>query len=239
MYYIFFHYFASKSWKPVDFITFPANVGCMAGPDERKGYLICIEGIDGAGKSTQIQQLANWFRGQGIEAALLKEPTSGPYGREIARRAIAHEPTTPEEELQLFLKDRQEDAQKNILPALGEGRVVIMDRYYPSNMAYQGARGLDPAAIEKKNRRFAPEPDLVIVLDIDPAAGLERIRNGRKGRPDAFEKEEYLRKVRAIFLDLGRRPNGAIVDASGPQESVHKAIVRTVRERMPARFFNK
>ena len=206
------------------------------GEGGRKGCLISIEGIDGAGKSTQIRLLREWLRDRGIDAVVLKEPTPGRYGREISRRAAAHEPASPEEEMRLFMEDRREDVAKNILPALRAGKVVVMDRYYQSNMAYQGARGLDPRRIGRENERFAPVPDLVIVLDIDPARGLSRITNSRKTAPDLFEEEDYLRRVRDIFLSIGRAPNGVIVDADRPPEAVHEAIVRAIEERLPGVF---
>ncbi|CAJ37188.1 dTMP kinase [Methanocella arvoryzae] len=204
---------------------------------DKKGFLISIEGIDGAGKSTQIKMLQRWMQDRKIEHVILKEPTAGQYGREIARRAIAHEATSTEEELWLFMEDRKEDVEKNILPALRAGKVVVMDRYYQSNIAYQGARGLDTEKIREENERFSPRPDLVIVLDIDPARGLSRIVNQRKSQLDAFEKEEYLQKVRNIFLDIGRQPNGVIISADQSPEKVHQEIVKAIEERLPADFF--
>ena len=117
--------------------------------------------------------------------------------------------------------DRREDVRHNILPALVAGKLVIMDRYYLSNIAYQGARGLDPEMIRRENEQFSPVPDLVLVLDIDPALGLARITDSRKTALDSFEKEDYLRRVRDIFLAIGRKPNGVIIDASQPPEKVH------------------
>ena len=172
--------------------------------DGKKGCLVSIEGIDGAGKSTQIKLLDGWLRRSGIDAVILKEPTDGVHGRQIRQNAAAHKPVTPEEEMRLFIQDRRDDVRQNILPALATGKLVIMDRYYQSNMAYQGARGLDPAKIEADNIQFSPIPDLVIVLDIDPAVGLSRITNSRKTALDSFEKEDYLKRVREIFLAIGR-----------------------------------
>jgi dTMP kinase len=201
--------------------------------DRKKGCLVSIEGIDGAGKSTQIRLLGEWLRKNGIGSAILKEPTEGVYGRQIRQNAAAHKHVSPEEEMRLFMLDRREDVRDNILPALGAGKLVVMDRYYQSNMAYQGARGLDPEKIEAENVQFSPVPDLVIVLDIEPALGLSRIINSRKTALDSFEKEEYLRRVRDIFFAIGRRPNGVIIDASQPPEKVHEAIVRAIKERCP------
>ncbi|MGA9138718.1 MAG: dTMP kinase [Methanocella sp.] len=202
----------------------------------RRGCLISIEGIDGAGKSTQIKMLGDWLRDNGVDAVILKEPTDGQYGREIRSNATAHKPTTPQEEMRLFMMDRREDVAKNILPALKSGKVVVMDRYYQSNMAYQGARGLDPWQIETENEQFSPMPDLVIVLDIDPSSGLSRITNSRKTALDSFEKEDYLKKVREIFLAIGRKPNGVIINAERQPEAVHDSIIRAIKERLPGIF---
>jgi dTMP kinase len=199
----------------------------------KKGCLVSIEGIDGAGKSTQIRLLGEWLRKNCIDAVILKEPTDGVYGRQIRQNAAAHKHITPDEEMRLFMLDRREDIRDNILPALEAGKLVVMDRYYQSNMAYQGARGLDPEKIEAENVQFSPVPDLVIVLDIDPAAGLSRITNIRKTALDSFEKEDYLRMVRDIFLSIGRKPNGVIIDASLPPEKVHEAIVRAIEKCLP------
>lgn len=203
---------------------------------DKRGCLISIEGIDGAGKSTQIKMLGDWLRANDIDAIILKEPTEGRYGREIRSSAAAHKPVSPQEEMRLFMMDRREDVAKNILPALIAGKVVVMDRYYQSNMAYQGARGLDPWQIEAENEQFSPVPDLVIVLDIDPASGLTRITSTRKTALDSFEKEDYLRKVREIFLAIGRKPNGIIINAERPPEAVHESIVRAIKERLPGIF---
>ena len=203
-----------------------------------KGFLISIEGIDGAGKSTQIKMLDMWMYDRKIEHVILKEPTQGQYGKEIARRAIAHEDTTPEEELRLFMEDRKGDAENNILPALKAGKIVIMGRYYQSNMAYQGARGLDMRKIREDNERFSPQPNMVIVLDLDPASGLSRIVNQRKSQLDAFEKEEYLRKVRENFLEIGKQPNGVIISAEQSPDVVHREIVKAIEDRLPTFFFH-
>jgi dTMP kinase len=196
-----------------------------------RGLLISVEGIDGTGKTTQVQLLKKWFEGHGRKAVVLKEPTQGKYGREIARRASAGM-LSPGEELRLFMRDRVEDVYNNIKPALEAGSVVIMDRYYQSNMAYQGARGLDVRKIKEDNERFAPVPDLVIVLDIDPGRSLERVKN-RKNLVGHFENEGYLKKVREIFLRIGEEPNAVIIDADAPVEEVHRRIARAVEERLP------
>jgi dTMP kinase len=108
-----------------------------------------------------------------------------------------------EEELELFLKDRAEHVEQLIRPSLAAGKIVLLDRYYLSTAAYQGARGADPAKILEANEQFAPKPDLVLLLDFDPAGGLARIR-ARGDAPNTFEEAEQLRAVRKIFLSLER-----------------------------------
>ena len=197
-----------------------------------RGLLISVEGIDGTGKTTQVQLLRKWFEERGRKAVALKEPTEGPFGKEISRRASAGA-LSPGEELRLFMRDREEDVRDRILPALKAGSVVIMDRYYQSNMAYQGARGLDVGGIKEANESFAPAPDLVIVLDIDPRRSLARVRACRD-MVGHFENEAYLEKVREIFLRIGREPNAVVIDADAPVEEVHRRITKAVEERLPS-----
>lgn len=196
----------------------------------RKGRLITIEGIDGTGKTTQVQRLKEWLERHGVEAVALKEPTQGKYGQEIARRAQAGS-FGPQDELRLFMEDRREDVEKNIRPALESGKFVIMDRYYLSNMAYQGARGLDPERIRLENEAFSPVPDLIIILDLAPEKSMARV-NTRKDVVGHFENEAYLEKVRKIFLAIGKQPNAVVINTEAPVADVHKRIVDAVRDRL-------
>jgi dTMP kinase len=129
---------------------------------------------------------------------------------------------TPEEELDLFIKDRKENVRNNIKPALSGKKVVILDRYYYSTIAYQGAKGIDPAYIKRLNERFAVKPDLVFILDIEAGRGLGRIRN-RKRKDLLFERERYLARVREIFGGFrGRR--FVRLDAARPKEELADEI---------------
>jgi dTMP kinase len=166
------------------------------------GFLLVIEGIDGAGKSTLQRRLAAWCRDQGRKVTTSREPTDGPHGRALRESARAGR-LAPEAELELFLKDRHEHVANLITPALNRGDVVILDRYYFSTASYQGARGIDPAKIIAANEAFAPIPDLVLLLDLDPTAGHHRI-GARGTAPDGFEGAAYLAKVRRIFLGFDR-----------------------------------
>lgn len=166
------------------------------------GWLIVLEGIDGAGKTTIAQRLARGFTEIGLSCRLTKEPTDGPWGQRLRESAQSGR-LSLKEELELFQKDRAAHVADLILPALTQGHVVILDRYYFSTAAYQGARGVDPIEVLKENERFAPIPDLVLLLDCEPSQGLARVRL-RGDIPNAFEREEALAKVRAIFLSLER-----------------------------------
>jgi dTMP kinase len=161
------------------------------------GFLVAIEGIDGSGKTTQAQMLADFCLEKRLDYSVSKEPTRGQFGQILRDSALTGR-LTVEEELDLFLKDRAEHVEKLIRPALDQGKVVILDRYYYSTAAYQGARGADPVAIVKQNEEFAPKPDLLILLDVPPAIGLERIRQ-RGDVPNAFETEDSLEHARQIF----------------------------------------
>jgi len=164
----------------------------------QKGVLIVFEGIDGAGKSTQAEILLNRLKAKGYDVAYFREPSESKWGREIKRKALYPDSLSPEEELDLFLKDRKENVEKNLIPALKERKVVILDRYYYSTISYQGARGIDPEKIRVVNERFAPQADLVFILDVDAKTGLERIKD-RKKEEKLFEREDYLMKVRELF----------------------------------------
>lgn len=164
----------------------------------KKGLLIVFEGIDGAGKSTQARLLLRKLRALGCEVVSFREPTRGKWGRAIKRMAKTAGSLTPKEELDLFVRDRRENVRKNLKPALAAKKVVILDRYYFSTIAYQGAKGIDPVYIRRLNERFAVKPDLVFILDIAAGRGLGRIRK-RKQKDLLFERERYLARVRRIF----------------------------------------
>lgn len=167
----------------------------------KHGVLIVIEGIDGAGKTTQTKILCKMLQKNGYPTVCFHEPTDGKWGLKIRDLAInGRHKTSPEEEMNFFIQDRVEDVEENIRPALKDKKVVIMDRYYFSNIAYQSARGLDPKIIEEKNVKIAPKPNLLIILDLTPQASLKRIKEKRNGKPNHFERIKHLQKVRGIFL---------------------------------------
>jgi dTMP kinase len=170
----------------------------------KKGALIVIEGIDGAGKSIQSRGLLRKLRERGLEAFLFREPSGGKWGRELKRKARKSGSLTPEEELDLFQKDRRENVTKNLIPALKKKKIIILDRYYFSTIAYQGARGIEKARIRRMNERFAPRPDLVFILDIGANEGLARIAHRRR-KDVLFERAAYLKRVQKIFRSFRGR----------------------------------
>lgn len=196
------------------------------------GLLIAIEGIDGAGKTTLAEGLRNLLAPSGARITLGKEPTRGPWGMKL-RDSAAHGRLTPENEKRFLLLDRRQHVDDVIRPALARGEVVILDRYYPSMVAYQGAAGLPVAQLLDDNA-FAPRPDVLILLDLPPALGLERIR-ARGDQPNAFETLDTLLAVRAIFLAL-QESGLCVIDATRTVEQVQAEAWRHVMLAITRKF---
>ena len=178
------------------------------------GKFIVFEGIDGSGKSTLCDMLYNYYISKKFPAVKIFEPTDGRWGKEIRKMLRNESPPSIQDQMRLFLLDREEDAEKNIKPALMEGKTVIMDRYYYSNAAYQGAMGLSPDFIIDKNIGLGfPEPDRIYLIDIDPEAAIQRIMKRNKKRTDFFEKKNFLKKVREIYHTIANE-RFLIIDGS-------------------------
>ena len=164
-----------------------------------RGWLIVFEGIDGTGKSTQCRKMEEYLNIKGFSVVRYREPTDGIWGKKIRKiLSVGRGDVTREEELSWFNKDRREDVEKNISPALGENKVVLMDRYYYSTAAYQGALELDTDDILRDNESFSPIPDRVYIFTAPPEQCLKRIKNSRDSY-SSFEKLEYLIKVQKKF----------------------------------------
>ncbi|MEE9151539.1 MAG: dTMP kinase [Thermoplasmata archaeon] len=195
----------------------------------KRGILITIEGIDGVGKTTQAKMLAEYLSGKGYEVAKLREPTKGFWGEKLRDLTKHGRNIIPKEECKWFLKDRMEDVQNNINPALDQGKIVVMDRYYYSNMAYQAALGLDMERIQEENEKFAPRPDLTLILDVPPEIGLARITDSRKEELNYFETLDYQAKVRKLFLSMRNYDNVQILDGNRGIEEIQEDIRKIVR----------
>jgi len=202
--------------------------------------LVAIEGIDGSGKTTLANFLKDELEKLGYKAALFKEPTDSKWGKMLKKSYSAR--LKPEVELELFLKDRAHDVEENIIPALKEGKIVIMDRYYISTIAYQGALGFDLVDLKEMNEKIAPKPDLVFILDISPEKAVFRVRE-RGDKPNDFEKFEYLKKVREIFLWCGRTMENAVLvnaerDIGEVKREVLGITLRKLRKNRLGKFSN-
>ncbi len=187
-----------------------------------RGLLVVFEGIDGAGKSTQVRRLTEALRMMGIPVRVDREPTDGPIGKRL--RASATLGRLPaEEELELFILDRREHVEQFIEPGLRGGEVVILDRYYFSNAAYQGSRGLDWQEILRRNEAFAPAPDLLLWLDVPVEVSGHRIESRGEGGTE-FEKKASLARCREIYARI-RHPSLRRIDASRTPEDVGRDCV--------------
>ncbi len=190
-----------------------------------RGVLLAFEGIDGSGKSTQARLMADWAEARGLEVVRTREPTHGPWGQKI-RNARFTARLSPEDELAAFMADRQEHVTQVLRPALARGALVVIDRYYYSTVAYQGARGFDPKVLLAQNRAFAPVPDMVVLVDVDPHVSLARIQSRGEGQ-DLFENLSQLSQVRALFLSL-TDAHITLIDGNRAEEVVFTDVLRHV-----------
>ncbi|MFE3938751.1 dTMP kinase, partial [Streptomyces goshikiensis] len=200
------------------------------------GFFIALEGGDGAGKSTQVQALADWIRGKGHEVVVTREPGATPVGKRL--RSILLDVSSAglsnRAEALLYAADRAEHVDTVVRPALERGAVVISDRYIDSSVAYQGAgRDLSPTEIARISRWATGGlvPNLTVLLDVSPEAARERFTEA----PDRLESEpaEFHQRVRAGFLTLAAADPGRylVVDAGQDPESV-STVVRHRLDRM-------
>lgn len=195
-----------------------------------KGILIVFEGIDGTGKSTQLDLLADALNTIGYPVITTREPTNGSYGQQIRELYTQRGNVTKEEELELFLQDRQQHVEELLRPSLNMKNVVLCDRYYLSTIAYQGAAGFDPHEIAIKNS-FAPEPDLALIFHMSPRVSVERITEKRGDILNDFEQEESLEKVAQIFDSLNF-PYIRRIDANQSIDSIHQSVLFLVEKHL-------
>ncbi len=162
---------------------------------------IVFEGIDGSGKTTLAGNIFTYFSAL-VPAILLAEPTGGGRGTEIRKLLKVGTTNNNGKLLELFILDRADDVRLNIAPALAAGKMVIMDRYYHSNAAYQGTDERPPADIISMNRaRGFPAPDRVYLVDISPEEALRRIKS-RNSAVDFYEDPRHLTRIRENYLSM-------------------------------------
>ena len=198
-----------------------------------RGLLITVEGVEGSGKSTHCRLLADWIGSRGREVVLTSEPDGTPLGAAI-RGLFEGAPPTPLAQTFLFMAARQQHVAQVIRPALGRGAVVISDRYADATLAYQGfGGGMDLETIRDLNALATGGvmPDLTLLLDLDPAEGMRRVRDRTL---DAFEKMDpaFHRRVRDGYLEIARAEKSrfVVLDATPAKDALHASAVRAVRE---------
>jgi dTMP kinase len=205
---------------------------------KRKGWLIAFEGIEGAGKSTQIRLAAGALERSGHRVRTTAEPGGTDLGQNLRRLLLEkRDPSpTPLAELFLYLADRTQHVTEVIGPALEAGDIVLSDRFSASTIAYQGhARGLDLAEVTRADAwaRLGITPDLNILLDSPVDIGLARARGN-----DRFhsELEAFHKRVRQGFLTLAAADptRWQIVDTTQPEMEVHRRVMEALRERLPS-----
>ncbi|MFD9813928.1 dTMP kinase [Streptomyces sp. NPDC059080] len=202
------------------------------------GFFIALEGGDGAGKSTQVEALAEWIRAKGHEVVVTREPGATAIGKRL--RSIILDVSTSglsdRAEALMFAADRAEHVNSVIRPALERGAVVITDRYIDSSVAYQGAgRNLAPTEIARISR-WATDglvPHLTVLLDVTPQTARERFTEA----PDRMESEpaEFHERVRAGFLTLAAADPARylVVDAGQEPEAVTTVVRHRLDEVLP------
>ncbi|MFA4798616.1 dTMP kinase [Pyrococcus kukulkanii] len=190
----------------------------MVGASSR---FIVLEGPDGAGKTTYVKLLAQKLRHAGFKVITAREPSDGPIGREIRRRLKTGDTDGIGE---MFLQDREWHMNNVVLPALRKGYVVVMDRYWPSSIAYRRFNHTPPEKVYAQIRKY-PEPR-IIVLDAPVEVLLERV--GRRSDGNFFDKREVIETVRQEYLMLAEKHGFPVVRTDRWPSEVFRDIVAHV-----------
>ena len=210
-----------------------------------RGLLVTFEGGEGSGKSTQIERLADFLRGEGHAVVTAREPGSTQVGEAVRELLLqtAPEDLAPEAELALFLAARAQLTAEVVQPALAAGKVVLLDRYGDSSVAYQGhGRGLDPELVAGFNAFVTGrvEPDLTVLIDVPVEASAER---PRERAADRIERagEAFHRRVRAAYREmaLNEPERFVVLDGTDSIEAVQSAIRVLVREALADRILTR
>jgi dTMP kinase len=203
------------------------------------GLFISLEGIDGSGKSTQARRLADAMRALGRDPVLTREPGGAPGAEDIRRLLVEGDPArwSPETEILLFTAARRDHLERTIRPALAEGRDVVTDRFADSTRVYQGATRGDLRRLVDTihDAAIGVDPDLTLILDMDPRVALQR-GLARGSGEDRFEEFglPFQEKLRAGFLALAEeaRDRCVVIDASDNPDRVADRIAEAVRSRL-------
>ena len=209
-----------------------------------KGFLVSLEGPEGAGKTSVLEALIPILEDRGVEVLTTREPGGVLIGEKIREVILdpSHTEMDPKTELLLYIASRRQHLVEKVLPALAAGKLVIMDRFIDSSVAYQGfGRGLDIDAIDWLNQ-FATDglkPDLTLYFDIDVEEGLARIAANSDREVNRLDMEglDLHRKVRQGYLSLIEREGNRIekIDASLPLDQVIENTQQLLFDRMGLR----
>jgi dTMP kinase len=192
------------------------------------GVFICVEGIDGSGKTTQSRLLVKNLRKKGFDTVYTAEPSQGVVGKFIKKTILHGEKRNSVIiEALLFAADRVDHLEREVKPALGKGMIVICDRYLYSSLAYQGAAGLDLNWIQEINK-WAIQPHLSIFIDVPPEVVIKRL-NRKKSVMETIENQ---RKVREVYMRLVEEKKLVLVDGNKPINEVAKEILNIVLEHL-------
>ena len=190
----------------------------------QKGSFVVIEGLDGSGKTTQAKLLVKKMQ-KSHQPMFTAEPSHGKIGRLIRNQILYSETRSPTTlEALLFAADRIDHIQKEVLPALEKGHLVICDRYLYSSLAYQGSAGLNLNWIQEINAH-ALKPDLAIFIDVDPEVVLSRL----KRKKSIMENLPTQRKVREIYLKFVENGELKLIDGDKPKTKVAQEVFEVVK----------
>ena len=191
---------------------------------KKRGVFICIEGLDASGKTTHARRLVRNLRRRGFDALYTTEPSRGEIGRFIRKHILQRKRRVQGVvEALLFAVDRVDHVEKEIKPALEEGKIVVSDRYVYSSLAYQGAAGLDLKWIEEINRLALP-PDLAIYIDVPPEVVVKRI----KRKKSVMERLETQRRVQEVYMKFVEDGKLMPVNGNRTKDEVAKDILTVV-----------
>jgi len=191
---------------------------------KRKGVFICVEGLDGCGKTTQTKLLVERLEKKGYDAIYTAEPSGGKIGSLIKEYCLHGETRVSSiVEALLFAADRFEHVEKEVIPALNEGKLVVSDRYVYSSLAYQGAAGLDLEWIEKINEH-AIRPHLAVFIDVEPETVIHRL----KPRKSVMENLETQRNVREVYVKFVEKGELVRIDGNNSKQEVADDILTVV-----------
>lgn len=196
------------------------------------GKFIVIEGLDGSGKSAQVDLVIDYLKNQGKDIVVTKEPTTDSEAGRKIKQALRKEIIVEPLELQgLYVQDRKEHLENKVIPALKEGKFVVSSRYAFSTFAYGYSDGLDVDLLIKMNDNFLL-PDLTIIVDVSPESCVKRIES-RGEEKELFEQKEKLTKVNEIYKKTPQMfENVAMVNGENPIPQVFEEIKKIINEKI-------